>query len=305
MFERYTEKARRVIFFARYEASQFGSPYIETEHLLLGLLREDKRLMEEFMVPRAQKTIREEVEGKYKGRKPYELSPECVPLSQSGYTVLSYAQQEADELKSASIDTVHILLGILRDYSCLAFSMLRERAVYADDVRSFIERDALIYSSTENVVVSEDKRIYVVVAETVDTPNGVVVQPCGRAMAQACHSIGKMQVTSREYYARERLSGMRIGGGGLGDFWEDFPFQECATIILAARDSAEISHVDFLLMKSGVERYSFCDTNDAVYGESARIMTAVCTVPVDPNKMVGILDYLPLWSHSRDTRSAL
>jgi hypothetical protein len=36
MFERYTEKARRVIFFARYEASQFGSPYIETEHLLAG-----------------------------------------------------------------------------------------------------------------------------------------------------------------------------------------------------------------------------------------------------------------------------
>ena len=42
MFERYTEKARRVIFFARYEASQYGSPYIETEHLLLGLLREDR-----------------------------------------------------------------------------------------------------------------------------------------------------------------------------------------------------------------------------------------------------------------------
>ena len=37
MFERYTEKARRVIFFARYEASQFGSPYIETEQYLIGL----------------------------------------------------------------------------------------------------------------------------------------------------------------------------------------------------------------------------------------------------------------------------
>jgi len=35
MFERYTEKARRVIFFARYEASQYGSMSIETEHLLL------------------------------------------------------------------------------------------------------------------------------------------------------------------------------------------------------------------------------------------------------------------------------
>ena len=49
MFERYTEKARRVIFFARYEASQFGSPYIETEHLLLGLLREDKQLANRFL----------------------------------------------------------------------------------------------------------------------------------------------------------------------------------------------------------------------------------------------------------------
>jgi ATP-dependent Clp protease ATP-binding subunit ClpC len=45
MFERYTEKARRVIFFARYEASQFGQPYIETEHLLLGILREDNEVI--------------------------------------------------------------------------------------------------------------------------------------------------------------------------------------------------------------------------------------------------------------------
>ena len=44
MFERYTEKARRVIFFARYEASQFGAHAIEPEHVLLGLLREDKLL---------------------------------------------------------------------------------------------------------------------------------------------------------------------------------------------------------------------------------------------------------------------
>ena len=42
MFERYTERARRVLFFARYEASQLGSISIETEHLLLGLIREGK-----------------------------------------------------------------------------------------------------------------------------------------------------------------------------------------------------------------------------------------------------------------------
>ena len=49
MFERYTERARRVIFFARYEASQFGSTTIETEHLLLGLIREDKNLTNRFL----------------------------------------------------------------------------------------------------------------------------------------------------------------------------------------------------------------------------------------------------------------
>jgi ATP-dependent Clp protease ATP-binding subunit ClpC len=49
MFELYTEKARRVIFFARYEASQYGSPYIETEYLLLGLLREDSSLVRRFL----------------------------------------------------------------------------------------------------------------------------------------------------------------------------------------------------------------------------------------------------------------
>ena len=44
MSERYTEKARRTIFLGRYEASQLDSFYIESEHLLLGLLREDKSL---------------------------------------------------------------------------------------------------------------------------------------------------------------------------------------------------------------------------------------------------------------------
>jgi ATP-dependent Clp protease ATP-binding subunit ClpC len=48
MFERYTEGARRAIFFARFEASQYGSQFIETEHLLLGLLREGRSLAKWF-----------------------------------------------------------------------------------------------------------------------------------------------------------------------------------------------------------------------------------------------------------------
>ena len=64
MFERYTEKARRVIFFARYEASQFGSADIETEHLLLGLLREDKALTNRILRSHASvESIRKQMEG--------------------------------------------------------------------------------------------------------------------------------------------------------------------------------------------------------------------------------------------------
>lgn len=135
----------------------------------------------------------------------------------------------------------------------------------------------------------EAKRIYVVVAETVDTPNGIVVQPCGRAMAQACHVVSKMEVQRRIYRYREtdEIDHLRM------------PFEEWPTIILAARDSKELEHINQLLMWRGVLRHSFSDTNDAVYGEKLRVMTAVCTNPVSASEVYGILDYLPLWSHGK------
>jgi ATP-dependent Clp protease ATP-binding subunit ClpC len=65
MFERYTERARRVIIFACQEAVQFGSTTIETEHLLLGLIREDKNLTSRFLRNHASiESIRKEIEGR-------------------------------------------------------------------------------------------------------------------------------------------------------------------------------------------------------------------------------------------------
>src|ERR1035441_692467 len=58
MFERFTEKARRAVFFARYEASQHGTPYIETPSLLLGILREDKDLMARLLPTGAEELLR-------------------------------------------------------------------------------------------------------------------------------------------------------------------------------------------------------------------------------------------------------
>ena len=58
MFERYTERARRAIFFARYEASQYGSSHIAAEHLLLGLLREDRTLTRRILPSGAAEKMR-------------------------------------------------------------------------------------------------------------------------------------------------------------------------------------------------------------------------------------------------------
>ena len=91
MFERYTEKARRVIFFARYEASQFGSPYIETEHLLLGLLREDKALTNRFLRSHASvESIRKQIEAHTTIREKVSTSVD-LPLSNECKRVLAYA----------------------------------------------------------------------------------------------------------------------------------------------------------------------------------------------------------------------
>lgn len=79
MFERYTEKARRVIFFARYEASQYGSPYIDTEHALLGLLREDPALIKRFLGETDfASEIRTEIERRITRRGPFSTSVEAL-----------------------------------------------------------------------------------------------------------------------------------------------------------------------------------------------------------------------------------
>ncbi len=140
MFERYTEKARRVIFFARYEASQFGSHAIEAEHILLGLLREDKQLTQRFFTnPRsAVESIRKEIEGRFPPGDKISASVD-LPLSSSAKGVLSMAADESDRLGHRYIGTEHLLLGILREEKSPAARILHERGLRLSRVREDIE----------------------------------------------------------------------------------------------------------------------------------------------------------------------
>ena len=140
MFERYTEKARRVIFFARYEASQFGSPYIETEHLLLGLLREDKALSNRFLRSHASvESIRKQIEAHTTIREKVSTSVD-LPLSNECKRVLAYAAEEAERLSNKHIGTEHLLLGLLREEKCFASEILLERGLRLSTVRDELAR---------------------------------------------------------------------------------------------------------------------------------------------------------------------
>src|SRR6059036_1011324 len=142
MFERYTEKARRVIFFARYEASQFGSPYIESEHLLLGLLREDKALTNRFLRSHSSvDSIRKQIEGHVQIREKVSTSVD-LPLSHECKRVLAYAAEEAERLSHKHIGTEHLLLGLLREEKCFAAEILHERGLRLSSIREELARSS-------------------------------------------------------------------------------------------------------------------------------------------------------------------
>ena len=139
MFERYTERARRVLFFARYEASQLGSISIETEHLLLGLIREGKGLTSRIFARShlLLENIRKEIEGRTVFREKVSTSVE-IPFSTETKRVLQYSAEEADRLLHNYIGTEHLLLGILREDRSVGASILTERGMRLNTVREDI-----------------------------------------------------------------------------------------------------------------------------------------------------------------------
>lgn len=136
MFERYTEKARRVIFFARYEASLFGSSTIEPEHLLLGIAREDRSLLKHFVEGAGvtAETLREEIRAHVVVAEKIHTSVE-LPLSAETKRALACAHEESNNLQHSHIGTEHLLLGLLREPESLAAQILLKHGVELERVR--------------------------------------------------------------------------------------------------------------------------------------------------------------------------
>jgi len=138
MFDRFTEKARRVIFFARYEASQYGSSVIDTEHLLLGLVREDKEFVWRFLDCGAA-AVRTEVEKSITRGARIATSVE-MPLSEDAKRILNLAMDESDRLGHRHVGTEHILVGMLLVEESMAARVLAAQGVNPRVVREELAR---------------------------------------------------------------------------------------------------------------------------------------------------------------------
>jgi ATP-dependent Clp protease ATP-binding subunit ClpC len=117
MFEKYTERARRVIFSARYEALRHGASRIETPCLLLAILNESQGLVTRLLPGGAEELarLRAEVEALI-SQAAGTLAPNAdLPLNHPAKRVLAYAAEESERLQDDIIDNGHLLLGVLRE----------------------------------------------------------------------------------------------------------------------------------------------------------------------------------------------
>ncbi len=163
MFERYTERARRVIFFARYEASQLGSNSIETEHLLLGLIREGKGLTSRLFSKShlSMESIRKDIEGRALFRDKVPTSVD-IPLSPESKRVLGYAAEEAERMLHNYIGTEHILLGVMREEKSVAAGILGEKGMrltaVREDIVQLLNEKSSVGKAKETPLLSEFSR---------------------------------------------------------------------------------------------------------------------------------------------------
>jgi ATP-dependent Clp protease ATP-binding subunit ClpC len=139
MFERYREDIRRAIFFARWEAQQSGSAYIEPKHILLGLMHDaDSKANQLFALSAHEETFRTQLGVSASAQSSKAVD---VPLLNASKRVLAYATEEADKMASTPIGTEHLLVGLLREKKSDVPQALAKVGIDLRSARNRIRKD--------------------------------------------------------------------------------------------------------------------------------------------------------------------
>jgi len=158
MFKRYTEKAKKAIMVAQEEAVNLNHDYIGTEHILIGLLKEEEGVASQVLKQlgvHVDKVV-EEVE-RLIGKGEYQQVGE-ITFTPRAKKVLELASQEASQLKNNYIGTEHILLGLVKEGSGVAVRILTDLGISLDNVYSEIMK-VLMNSGAQDFPSAPGKRI--------------------------------------------------------------------------------------------------------------------------------------------------
>jgi ATP-dependent Clp protease ATP-binding subunit ClpA len=138
---RISETIRRLIFFAQFQARRFGSSEVETGHLLLVVLREQRKHLSLFIpLAKSKEDVCNEIEQSLQtceNALPLEASSAAIrpPLSEECKRAQSHAQEEADRLWSPRIGPEHLLLGFLREESSFAAQIMYKYGAEVEKIR--------------------------------------------------------------------------------------------------------------------------------------------------------------------------
>ncbi|HQE45357.1 MAG TPA: Clp protease N-terminal domain-containing protein, partial [Phycisphaerae bacterium] len=136
MFERFTDRARKVMALANQEAQRFNHEYIGTEHILLGLVKEGSGVGANVLknLDVDLRKVRLEVEKLVK-RGPDMVTMGKLPQTPRAKKVIEYAIEEARNLNHNYVGTEHLLLGLLREQDGVAAQVLMNLGLKLEDVR--------------------------------------------------------------------------------------------------------------------------------------------------------------------------
>ncbi|HNQ23386.1 MAG TPA: ATP-dependent Clp protease ATP-binding subunit [Phycisphaerae bacterium] len=136
MFERFTDRARKVMALANQEAQRFNHEYIGTEHILLGLVKEGSGVGANVLknLDVDLRKVRLEVEKLVKSG-PNVVSMGKLPQTPRAKKVIEYAIEEARNLNHNYVGTEHLLLGLLREKDGVAAQVLMNLSLKLEDVR--------------------------------------------------------------------------------------------------------------------------------------------------------------------------
>jgi hypothetical protein len=139
MYERFTDRARKVMQLANMEAQRFNHEYIGTEHILLGLVKEGGGTAATALknLDVDLRKIRLEVEKIVQGG-PDMVTMGKLPQTPRAKKVIEYAVEEARELRHNYVGTEHLLLGLLREQEGVAAQVLMNLGLKLEDVRAEI-----------------------------------------------------------------------------------------------------------------------------------------------------------------------